>query len=57
MTTALNNQDLHRVAPSIFASAPWERVSERYAFIPTIQVVDALRGEGFMPVKAMQSKQ
>mgnify|MGYP001617490074 CR=1 FL=1 len=56
MTTALNNQDLHRVAPSIFASAPWERVSERYAFIPTIQVVDALRGEGFMPVKAMQSK-
>lgn len=56
MTQALNNEQLQRVAPSIFASAPWERVSERYAFIPTIQVVDALRGEGFLPVKAMQSK-
>jgi len=56
MATALNNQDLQRVAPSIFASAPWEKVSDRYAFIPTIQVVDALRNEGFLPVKAMQSK-
>lgn len=56
MATALNNEQLQRVAPSIFAAAPWERVSEKYAFIPTIQVVDALRAEGFEPVKAMQSK-
>lgn len=56
MNQALSNEQLQRVAPSIFATAPWERVSERYAFIPTIQVVDALRGEGFLPVKAMQSK-
>ena len=56
MIQALDNATLQRVAPSIFAAHPWERVSERYAFIPTIQVVDALRDEGFLPVKAMQSK-
>ena len=41
---ALSNDALRKAAPSIFADHPWERVSERYAFIPTIQVVDALRG-------------
>jgi hypothetical protein len=53
---ALSNDALRKAAPSIFADHPWERVSERYAFIPTIQVVDALRAEGFLPVKAMQSR-
>lgn len=52
----MTTEDLHKVAPSIFATAPWERVSEKYSFIPTVQVVDALRGEGFQPVKAMQSR-
>lgn len=52
----LTNDQLRRAAPSIFATEPWERVSEKYAFIPTIQVVDALRAEGFAPVKAMQSR-
>lgn len=56
MNQALSNEQLHRVAPSIFAAHPWERVSERYAFIPTINVVEALRNEGFLPVKAQQSK-
>lgn len=56
MNQALTNDQLRCVAPSIFATQPWEKVSSKYAFIPTIQVVDALRGEGFLPVKAMQSK-
>jgi hypothetical protein len=55
MFQALSNDELHRVAPSIFADQPWHKVSPKYTFIPTIDVVNSLRAEGFMPVKAMQS--
>lgn len=44
-----------RSAPSIFAAQPWERMSERYTFIPTIQIVDRMRAEGFQPVAVKQS--
>lgn len=52
---ALNNEQLFKSAPSIFASKPWEEVSAKYKFIPTIQVVESLREAGFFPVKAQQS--
>ena len=52
----LSNEQLHRVAPSIFATAADENRSERYRFVPTIEVVDALRNEGFMPVKVGASR-
>ena len=52
----MNNDQLMRVAPSIFATEPWHRMSERYAFIPTIQVVDKMRSEGFVPMAAIQSR-
>ena len=51
----LSNDDLRKAAPSIFATHPQADVSSHYAFIPTIQIVDALRDEGFMPVRAMSS--
>lgn len=51
----LNNETLQRVAPSIFALEPWQAQSEHYRFIPTINVVDALRDSGFYPVRAQQS--
>lgn len=51
----LSNDQMMRVAPSIFATQPYERMSERYSFIPTIQVVDAMRSNGFMPYSAFQS--
>lgn len=54
--TALTNDQLMRTAPSIFASQPWEKMSARYTFIPTIQVVDKMRNEGFVPVAAFQSR-
>jgi len=53
---ALSNEQIARVAPSVFATEPWQGVSDRYAFIPTIQVVDRLRDEGFFPVRAQQSR-
>ena len=52
----LSDKQLMAVAPSIFAKTPWEGVSQRYAFIPTIDSVNALRDSGFVPVRAAQSK-
>lgn len=54
-TTGLTNDDMLRSAPSIFAEGARDDRSHRYAFIPTINVVDGLRNEGWVPTKAMQS--
>lgn len=54
--TPLTNDQLMRTAPSIFAAQPYEAMSARYAFIPTIQVVDKMRSEGFQPMYAAQSR-
>lgn len=52
----LDNEQLYRAAPSVFASEAHESRGERYRFIPTIDVVEALRNEGFFPVSATQSR-
>jgi len=58
----LDNTQLMHIAPSIFASEPWggddtrKGVSSKYEFIPTIQVVEKMRSEGLVPIKAMQAK-
>ncbi len=51
---ALINEQIMQTAPSVFATAPHEEVSDRYGFMPTIDVVDALRSDGWMPVDATQ---
>ena len=56
MTYPLTNEQLERMAPAIFAAEPWDEVSARYVFVPTIAVVGMLRKEGFEPVRAMQSR-
>src|ERR1700735_4484487 len=53
--TVLTNDQLHNVAPSVFTAHPWSKISARYTFIPTIEIVDRMRAEGFQPVSAMQS--
>jgi Domain of unknown function (DUF932) len=52
----MTNEQLAKAAPSIFAQQPWVEVSDKYTFIPTIDVVEAMRAEGFFPVKATQSR-
>ena len=47
----LTHDQLHRTAPAVFASQPDEAVSDRYGFVPTINVVDALQAEGWYPVR------
>lgn len=53
---AMTNDDLRRVAPSIFATAPSDKVSDKYAFIPTTRVLETLQKEGWTPVNANQAK-
>ncbi|NWO11391.1 hypothetical protein HLV40_13405 [Chromohalobacter salexigens] len=51
----LTHDQLHRTAPAIFAQEPDAGVSDRYGFVPTINVVDALQAEGWYPVRAQQT--
>lgn len=52
----LSNDQLFRAAPSIFATQARDDRSEKYRFVPTIEVLDALRSEGFHPVQATESR-
>lgn len=53
---ALTNEQLFRKAPSIFATEAWNKVSDKYQFIPTLQIVEKMREEGLFPVRAVQSR-
>lgn len=51
----LSNAQLQHAAPSAFAAQPYVGQSQRYAFIPTSNVIDGMRAAGFVPVRATQS--
>lgn len=53
---ALSNEELRVRVPSIFATEAHESRSERFAPIPTIEVLDGLRAEGFDPFFAQQAR-
>jgi len=46
---------LRGIAPSIFAETPANKVSDRYGFVPTVDVVEELKGRGLRPVFAGQT--
>jgi len=52
---ALSHAQIQRVAPSVFATEPHARVTDRYGFVPTIDLVEAIEAEGWFPVMARQS--
>ena len=52
---ALDNEALYRHVPSVFASAAHDSRSERYVYVPTIDIVEGLRREGWFPFFAVQS--
>jgi len=52
----LSDDVLRRSAPSVFAVAPQPGVSERYAFVPTAQIVARLREVGWVPVSASEQR-
>lgn len=53
---AIADDQLRAVAPSIFAPAPHGSRSSRYTYIPTVNVLAALRREGFQPFFVAQSR-
>ena len=54
--TSLSNAQLLTLAPSIFAEKAHSNRSDRYGFVPTIEVVKTLRKAGYLPVQAFQAK-
>lgn len=54
--TPLTDEQIMQVAPSIFAEAPWEEVSDKYTFIPTSVTLAAMRKEGFEPFFVAETK-
>lgn len=49
-------EKMAKVAPSIFAESKHGSRSDRYTYIPTIDIVRGLRKEGFLPFNVVQSK-
>ena len=54
--TPLAEDQMRRAAPSIFAEGKHASRSERYTYIPTIDVLRGLKREGFEPFMVAQSK-
>lgn len=52
----LSNAEIRAVAPSIFATEKHYSRSERYTYIPTIEVLEGPRREGFQPFMACQAR-
>ena len=52
----LDEDQMRQAAPSIFAEGKHASRSERYTYIPTIDVLRGLRTEGFEPFMVAQSK-
>ena len=54
--TPLTLEQVARYAPSAFASHPHESRSDRYTYIPTVNVIEGMIKAGFQPFSASQSR-
>ncbi|WP_280489732.1 DUF932 domain-containing protein [Nocardia carnea] len=52
----LTDAEMRHYAPSIFTTEAHESRSERYAHIPTVDVLRGLQGEGFQPFAVAQTR-
>lgn len=52
----LSTDSLKQLTPAAYADAPHEKLSPRYAFVPTSAVIDTMGRAGFTVVEARQSK-
>jgi hypothetical protein len=50
----ITDPELRSTAPAVFAEAPMPGASTRYTFLPTGQILSAMRLEGWKPVEARQ---
>jgi len=51
----LTNEELKQIAPSLFTQEPHHEVSDKYHFIPTIDVVEEIRSNNWYPVSVSQA--
>ena len=51
-----NEELIRQYAPAVFATAPAERVSDRYEFLPTTDILEVLQEEGWVTRSASQVK-
>ncbi len=51
----LTNEELKAKAPSLFQEQPYHEVSEKYHFIPTIDIVENLREQSWFPVSVSEA--
>lgn len=54
--TPLSDDQILQFAPSVLAQEKHESRGDRYAFIPTLSVLEGLRGEGFQPFEVRQTR-
>jgi hypothetical protein len=47
--TPISREQMYEVAPAIFATEPYSECSDKYKFISTVDVLDAMQGQGFHP--------
>ncbi|WP_435008042.1 DUF932 domain-containing protein [Tundrisphaera lichenicola] len=52
----LSRDSLRTLTPSVFASTPWQGMSDSYRFIPTSEVLDMMSEQGFRVTSARQSR-
>lgn len=55
-SSPLDNEQIRRIAPSVFAAEAHTSRSERYTYVPTIDVLSGLRKEGFEPFMVAQGR-
>jgi len=53
-SSPLSDEQIRRVAPSIYAEQAHGSRSSRYAYIPTSEILSSLRREGFLPFMVTQ---
>ena len=52
----LTYDEIKKYAPSVFTTEPSQSVSQKYTFIPTLQMVEDMSKQGWLPYKAEQKK-
>jgi hypothetical protein len=55
-STPLNDHQIRAVAPSVFGAEAHESRSDKYTYLPTIDILTGLRAEGFEVFEAKQSR-
>jgi len=52
----MNTDSLRAHVPSAYAERPYHNVSNRYEYIPTYPLIEALQKQGWEPIKAYESR-